>query len=1140
MHAKGAPNNLKDCSGFSPGNPIGFHGRLNWGACPLRIMRMPAQKKKPTTKKKNNNRLQRKPYIPPVIVGIGASAGGLEALEGLFTHLPDVPNNFAFVVIQHLSTKVQSHMDEIFERFSKLKVCFIKDGMKVEPGAIYLNVPGKNVAIQNRILHLTEMDNTQDHKLPIDLFFESLAQDQGERAICIILSGTGSDGTQGLKAIKGHGGITVVQDEAQARHASMPTSAVETGMVDLILPVEKVGQELMVIEKHPYLKVGYSSTGPEVMDSDLSKIFRAIRSATGHDFSNYKKATIFRRIQRRMALQQLSDIKEYIHFLEKDDNEKEFLARDLCIRITNFFRDKSAFEALKKEVVYNLLKDAKENAPVRIWVPGCGTGEEAYSLAMVFSEASQDFKKYFNVQIFATDIDAQSIDYARRAVYPETIKGEVSPERLENFFIKEKNAYRVIPNIRQMVVFAVQNIVSDPSFTRLDLISCRNILIYLEKEMQNRIFYNFHFNLKDNGFLFLGNSESVGELHELFEVIDGKAKIFRRKAYVNEGEYEKFTFSPLSSLGPLSVKDVIPEEIHRMNNEQVRQLAEKLILEQYAPACVFLDKDYNVLYFHGDTDLFFSLPTGKPSLNFLKIIRSDLHYEVSNMLRQIYKAKEPVLSKEIYCKRGSHELNIRVHVKRVVVAGQKEDLLMVSFAIQQPSQKQIEKVHFSTKTDPRILALEQELQAQKIYLQSTVEELETSREELKSANEELQSANEELQSTNEELESSREELQSGNEELATINSELNLKIEELIRAKEDFENLLSTTAVGTIFLDTEMRIKLFTPAASRIFHLIDGDIGRLISDLNPLMDYKKIFADCKQVLETLQMKEFQIQTTDGAWFGARILPYRSLNNVIAGVVLTFIDITYIKDAEIVRERLAKIINNTSDAVIFLGVDGKIIDWNKGAMDLYGYSKEEALAMNIAQIEHPSTKLKFSEIGQKLKKKAQGLSFTSKRRSKDGQILEVLTVATRDVNLKGQISGVVCIERDITTTAQDKIKEEASLCEKIFKTIHLGMLIWRLEEPQNIKSFRLILANEAASKIIGTDMQKLVGKTMFECFPNLYETAEPQNFMDIVKNRLSLELSDFQYADKKINQNRVLRHAFYLWSDCVAVVLEKQS
>jgi two-component system CheB/CheR fusion protein len=834
------------------------------------------------------------------IVGIGASAGGLEAIEGFFSNTPS-EIKIAFVVIQHLAPEHKSVMGTLLEKYTKLKVAEVRDGMRVQPGCVYLNPPNKDVSIMNGRLILSGPTQARGVRLPIDYFFRSLAGDRGDKSICIVLSGTGTDGTLGLRAVKAEGGMAMVQEETLARYNNMPKSAIDTGLVDYVLPVEKMADELMKYVRHPYIgEPRKVRTEKEKFEAHLQKIFMLVRSTTGHDFSQYKPNAIRRRIERRMAVHQLDRISEYATLLQKNPAEIRTLFKDLLITVTNFFRDSKAFNALNDKAVMPIVKARPNEATIRVWVPACATGEEAYSIAILFLEAMKELKKNFNLQVFATDIDADAIERARLGVYPDSIIADVSTERLRNYFVKEENAYRVRKQVRETVIFATQNPIKDPPFSRLDLVCCRNVLIYMNTTLQKKILPLFHYTLNPDGFLFLGTSETIGEFADLFSPVDLKWKIFKRKKAAASLALEHPMFAAESLAGD-TAKGAVKFDLTPVN---IRALAERTILQEYAPPCVLVDDKFDVLYFNGDTDKYLSMPMGEPTFNLLKIAREDLRYKLSTMLRKCLKEDKAEESKNISMMLNGNIVQINLVVKPISEPTMKGQFMMVLFEPSKaPAERRGKKKQPAQKpVEPRIAALEQELQSTKEYLQTTIEELETSNKELKSTNEELQSTNEELQSTNEELETSREQLQSTNEELETVNAELQNKVEQLSDANNDLNNLLGCTEIATLFLDNDVHVKRFTPRAADIFKLINTDIGRPISDVVHSLLYKDLVKDIEEVLRNLGRIEKEVKTKDGTWLMMRILPYRTMENTIEGAVVTFIDITRQK---LLEEKLRK-------------------------------------------------------------------------------------------------------------------------------------------------------------------------------------------------------------------------------------------
>jgi two-component system CheB/CheR fusion protein len=956
------------------------------------------------------------------IVGIGASAGGLEALEGFISNIPS-NCNIAFVIIQHLAPKHKSIMDSLLRKYTDMKILPVKDGMKVEPNCIYLKTPDKDVSIINRRLYL--MDPTKAHavNLPIDHFFRSLAEDQAEKAICIILSGTGTDGTLGLKAIKGGGGMTMVQTGSQAKYDSMPQSAINTGMVDYVLPVEKMPKELFKYAKHPYIEGDKKKTTPKqkYLDS-VNKIFLLIRSDTGHDFSNYKQNTIRRRIERRMAVHQINKIEQYVQYLQEKPAEVEALYKDMLITVTNFFRDPEAFDILEKKVITQIVENKAADYPVRIWIPGCSTGEEAYSIAILLVEAMSRLKKLTDVHIFATDMDEDSLEYARNGVYPEAIAADVSSARLKRFFTKKDSSYKIKKQIREMLIFAKHNLIKDPPFSKLDMISCRNLLIYMDSVLQEKILPLFHYTLKPNGIMFLGSSESIGKFSNLFMPVDTKWRIFIcKKVALGKG-----IDPPILPFYESGKEIASPDRKAVLQESNIRYLAEKMILENYAPSCVLIDEKYEIVYFHGQTDRYLSLPMGEPSFNILKMVREELRYKLSISLRDVVKQKKKIINKWLQVKHNGNFYTVDMTVRPFTESRASSGLIMVIFeessSVQKvPGRKKMApEVSAKVESDPRIKALEQELASTKEYLQTAIEEFDTTNEELKSTNEELQSTNEELQSTNEELETSREELQSTNEELETVNSELQGKIDELLRANDDLNNLLGSTEIGTIFLDTNLNIRRFTSSVTEIFNLIKTDVGRPVSDITAKITCDDLCEDAKEVLRTLNSKRSEIQTSDGKWFSTQILPYRTVENTINGVVITFADITERKKIEIENEyykrsqirRLATVINDSNDAITVQELDGRITAWNKGAVNMYGYTEAEALKMNIVDIVPDNKKKETDKLIKRIKKGEIIKSLKTERISKDGKKIQVWLTLTSLRDEDKNIVAVATTERDL--------------------------------------------------------------------------------------------------------------------------------
>ena len=858
------------------------------------------------------------------IVGIGASAGGLEALGGFLSNLKP-QSNMAFVIIQHRAAEHKSVMVSLLEKYTELKVMEIENNTDIKPGYVYINPPHNDVAISNGILYCEEAVDAYSARLPIDLFFKSLAHDQGERSICIILSGTGTDGTLGMKEIKAAGGLAMAQDEQQAKYSMMPRNAIDTGLVDFILPVEKMPDKLLRYVKHPYLERAVKPVTDEgKFENYLQQIFRLIRTETGHDFTNYKRNTIRRRIERRMAVHQIAEFNEYIKYLKSNPTELKVLFKDLIITVTNFFRDPAAFKVLSEKAVKEIVRKKKINSPIRIWIAGCATGEEAYSVAILFEEAMDELEKKHELKIFATDIDEDSVDTARYGLYPDSIAADVSKQRLKKFFNKFDSSYKIKDKVRENLVFAKQDLIKDPPFSKLDLVCCRNVLIYMDSKLQKKIIPMFHYVLNPDGFLFLGTSETIGQFSDLFFPIENKQKLYQKKPEL----LRYYNHSDIPSDTDFMVQIQKPEKESK-KEINLSVLAQKLIMNEYSPTFVFINDKYDIIYFHGQTEAFLTQPDGEPTTKIIKLVRSEIHHPLKVLLHKAECEGKTVKSEKLQIKYNSYTLSFYIIVRPVKDPTIKVNLFMVVFDIKSEKEKQSQKEQITDKTEikiePRITALEQELASTKEYLQTTIEELETSNEELKSSNEELQSSNEELQSTNEELETSREELQSTNEELRTVNTEHQSKIDDLARANDDLNNLLASTNIATVFLDTDLKIMRFTPESKNIFKFIDSDAGRPLDNIVNKLEYENLEQDAQTVLDTLTKIDHEVKTKDGRWLRINITPYRTIDNLINGVVITAFDISREKEIQNYTESIVETIRQP---LLVLDNDLRVISSNK--------------------------------------------------------------------------------------------------------------------------------------------------------------------------------------------------------------------
>jgi len=966
------------------------------------------------------------------IVGIGASAGGLAAFEAFFSGMPnDVDPGMAFVLVQHLAPDHKSILSDLIRRYTRMQVFEVEDGMVVKPNCAYIIPPNYDMAFLQGSLHLLEPVAPRGQRLPIDYFFHSLADDQHENAIGIVLSGTGSDGTLGVRAIKDAGGMVMAQSTASSEFDGMPHSAIATGLVDYQLPPAEMPAQLIAYAAHAFGKLPRSGmpATPKI-EGALKKIFVLLRAQTGHDFSQYKPSTIYRRIERRMAVHQIETIDAYVKYLQQTPPEVEALFRDLLIGVTNFFRDPEAFKVLEEQVIPKLFAAKPAGSTVRVWSTGCSTGEEAYSLAILLIERMEALKLGYTVQVFATDIDSRAIAAARVGLFPSSIAADLSPERLARFFTLEPGGqtYRIHKGIRDMLVFSEQDLIKDPPFSKLDLISCRNLLIYLDANLQKKLIPLFHYALNPGGRLFLGSSEGVGEFDSLFTVLDRKAKLYHRKEDLLGGQRTtlsrfmapvKATDESLPSRG--AQKSAFPMKM------PLRELMEQALLRHIAPASALVNASGDIVYLHGRTGMYLEPASGEAGIqNILKMAREGLRPSLSTALHHAVATQTTSFANNLRVKTNGHytQVNVSVHPVTTAGIGAPDAPLYLVMLEDTPTDLEIavtaaDGSQATTAPDAqrRIDALTQELRAKDEYLQSTHEELESSNEELKSSNEEMQSVNEELQSTNEELETSKEELQSVNEELATVNSELQTKVVDLSRANNDMNNLLAGTGVGTVFVDFQLRILRFTPAARAIINLIVADVGRPVAHIvSNLVGYSTLVTDIKAVLNTLVPIEREVQTPEGQWYTLRIQPYRTLDNVIEGAVISFVDITeMVKSREALHKandllRLAVVVRDAHDAITVQDLSGRTLAWNPGAVRLYGWTEEQALHMNV-QARIPESQREGELVKLASLSRTEVLRpYLTQRLTSTGTVLDVSIISTALLDDTGKLYAIATTER----------------------------------------------------------------------------------------------------------------------------------
>ncbi|AKJ27711.1 chemotaxis protein CheB [Caldimonas brevitalea] len=880
------------------------------------------------------------------VVGLGASAGGLTALRQFFEHMPS-DAGMAFVVILHLSPDHESHLQEVLRQVTQMTVVCVEEPRSIERNHVYVIPPSKQLAMNGSYLRVTDLQRPRGRQISIDLFFRSLAAAHGDRSFGVVLSGSGSDGAGGVARLKEQGGVTLAQQPEEAEFDGMPRSAIATGAVDWVLPVAELPAKLLDIWRNARnirlpvteqdeIRVQPPATLDALKEAEaaLRDVMLMVRSRTGHDFRHYKRATLLRRLERRLQVNALPDLPAYRGYLQSQPDEARALLKDLLIGVTNFFRDRDAFDSIEREVLPALFSARTPSSPIRAWVAGCSTGEEAYSLAMLMYEQATAIANAPDIQLFATDIDENAIAVARAAAYSDAIATDVSPTRLRQFFLKEGNQYRIRKEVREKVLFAVHNILRDPPFSKLDFISCRNLLIYLDRETHPQILEMFHFALRPGGFLFLGSSESADAAPQLFTPVDKKNRIYRALAVPHTSHYSSslpltaFEAKPLTSHGGTAEKRKVSyAEVHQR------------LAEQHAPPSVLIDAEGNIVHLSEQAGRFLRHTGGAPSHQLLTLVRPELRLELRTALYQALQSGKSVEARRVKIDQDDKHRYVNMTVRPVHEPDFAVQLVLVLFAEVEDTMGTEPRPEGDGR-DPLVVQLEEELKHTKQQLQNTIEQSETSTEELKASNEELQAINEELRSTTEELETSKEELQSINEELTTVNLELKTKVEETSKINDDLQNLISSTDIATVFIDRAMLIKRFTPRASEIFSLIPADVGRSLLDIRHRLRYETLADDAAEAFQSLRLIEREVSSDEGKWYLARVLPYRTIEDRIDGAVLTFIDITTRRLAE---ERIRLLTESTKDyAIITLDLEGKVMTWNAGAERIFGYTDTQVL------------------------------------------------------------------------------------------------------------------------------------------------------------------------------------------------------
>ena len=900
------------------------------------------------------------PASKPYLVAIGASAGGLDALERFFDEL-DAESGAVFVVIQHLSPDHKSMMDNLLARHTTMPVVMAENGLEMQANHVYLIPPGKNMTVAGNQLRLVPK-SPHVLSLPIDLFFTSVAKVFGNRCVGAILSGTGSDGTRGSVAINDAGGFLLAQDPESAKFDGMPRSVIATGLVDEVMPPEMLASRIVSHVKN-VLEVSVKPKDSKLTDSNanpMESVLHLLYQVGGINFKEYKPATVQRRIERRMQIRHSRDLLNYLSLLERDRGEILTLKRDTLIPVTSFFRDAETFELMEKNIIPTIIEEHHEHQPIRVWVAGCSTGEEAYTLAILFAEAFDRMKRWPQLKIFATDVEQTHIDIASTGVYSEAIANELSPERLERFFKHTGNQFSVRNEIRQNIVFARHNILEDPPFTRMNLVSCRNVLIYFDTQAQEKALLRFQYALLHNGFLLLGSSESLGTRHRDFSVTNSKNKIYRILRPValpldlNRGGSARAATRKASTptiRGTGSTETDIIESGQRM------------LMNSYAPPALLLNEDRQLVHVYGDARRFMEIPAGAASFEISKLLVGKLGPVAVALLHKATKENVQLRSEVIVSDPGKGVTeHVRMSVRPVPIAPGQERFFLLSFDTELINEAQADSavIDLSVESNDRIQSLERELSVIRDSLQATIEELETSNEELQATNEELMASNEELQSTN-------EELQSVNEELYTVNSENQEKIEILNRVNSDLDNMTRAALIPTVFVDSELRITRFTPEAGRIFRIREGDIGRPIDDFTHGMDYPEFLSDVRRTLDSAQVTEREVKSLGSDnWQLVRILPYLAKPNKISGAVMTFYDITMLKDVQ----RLQGILDSLPEHIAVLDSGGVITQVNKAWRDFAEQNGDVGLARsgpgsNYLDACHIAVPGEDSDIGQQV-------------------------------------------------------------------------------------------------------------------------------------------------------------------------------
>ena len=995
------------------------------------------------------------------VVGIGASAGGLPALVSLFENMPAV-HEMAFVVILHLSPKHPSSAAAILQRATRMTVVQVTSEVQIERGHVYVIAPNQHMSMMDGLLLVDTLERPRGKHVAIDMFFRTLAEVHRERAVAIVLSGTGADGAVGIARVKEQGGVTLVQAPADAEHDGMPTAAIRTGSVDFILPAVEIPQKLIdlwnnarQIQMPPpgdgETPVAYVTEGEATANAEdaLHDIIGSLLNHTGHDFRHYKRATVLRRIERRLQVRAVQSLPEYRDLLESDPGEHKLLLDDMLIGVTNFFRDREAFESLEREIIPELFKDRAPTDEVRAWVAACASGEEAYSLAMLMADQAGLMEHPPAFQVFASDIDDHAIDSARSGNYPASIITDVAPTRLRQYFNKEDDRYRIRKSLRDRILFASHNLLRDPPFSRLDMISCRNLLIYLNRDVQVRVLQTFHFALKPGGYLFLGSSESAESVSDYFIPVDKKNRIYRARGGSKPMHYQSPTSAVFGARLP-EVSRVKPPGKRQYSYAELHQRA----LAQYAPPSVVIDNEGNIVHMSEGAGRFLRMAGGEPSRNLLTLVLPELRLELRSAMYQAAQNDASIECRPVDLAENEELGTIAMTVRPFRDEEAGLDFLLVVFNRYEPAPDREVPVRPNGSHDVVLAQLEAELQRKREQLQETIENAEVSTEELRASNEELQAINEELRSATEELETSKEELQSVNEELVTVNYELKVKVEETGKANDDLNNLIASTDIATIFVDSSLRIKRFTPRAADLFSIIASDIGRSLLDLTHRLDYDQLAGDVSATFDTLRLVEREVRSNDGRSYIVRLLPYRTNEDRIEGAVMTFFDITARREAEELAratEARMRLVAESSDdyAIVTMDEEGRATSWNKGAEALFGYSEQEMLGQTLDKLFTPEDREAGVAADELRRAREDGRAEDERWHvRKDGSRFFCSGVTTPLRN--GNVDGYAKIARDVTARERQEqaVRTDAENAVAL-KDEFLAVMSHELRHPLNM-------------------------------------------------------------------------------------------